>query len=460
MIFQLDRNAPEWARRHWTARLPSRNAEAMASGTSASANTTPARLRATWAFISCSRAAANALRSSAFARATRRVGLGLIGLQSGADVLAHVDVGNVDRHDLKRRLGIQAAFEHRLRDAVGMLHHLQVAVGRADGRDDAFAHPRDDRLLGGPADQLLDVRANRHPSANLQLHAVFGDGAQGGPLRPLGVGAVDHLRIDARLHGVEHVAAGQIDGRRAVEIQVDVGAVGGDDRLDDVRHAAAGQIMRFEPLRADAGLFFPADARLHGHDLAEHDHFGVDAAEAHADQAQQTNVGARHVRAEPDCGVFDQNDRDDDGDQQQGQHAHQPRQRNLSQQNRDSVKHGVSPFFVVQASRLPCFVVRTAGPTRISHHSGKMTNGVSLVLTVWRAMRANPSNYFDAMPNPPQPPHAGYCQTQTKFLRLPRTSTMVLDAKDWRRNNCRTTQGDSPIFVGRKLGQSPLRRTP
>ena len=49
-------------------------------------------------------------------------------------------------------------------------------------------------------------------------------------LRALGVGAIDHLGVDAGLHGVQHVAAGQVDGRRLVEIEVDVGAVGGDDR--------------------------------------------------------------------------------------------------------------------------------------------------------------------------------------------------------------------------------------
>ena len=35
------------------------------------------------------------------------VGLGLVGLQAGADVLADVDVGNVDRDDLKRRLRVE-----------------------------------------------------------------------------------------------------------------------------------------------------------------------------------------------------------------------------------------------------------------------------------------------------------------------------------------------------------------
>ena len=46
-----------------------------------------------------------------------------------------------------------------------------------------------------------------------------------------GIGAVDHFRIHAGLHGVEHVAAGQVDGGRAVEVEVDVGPLGGDDGL-------------------------------------------------------------------------------------------------------------------------------------------------------------------------------------------------------------------------------------
>ncbi len=34
------------------------------------------------------------------------VGFGLVGLQASADVLADVDVGDVDRDDLKRRVGV------------------------------------------------------------------------------------------------------------------------------------------------------------------------------------------------------------------------------------------------------------------------------------------------------------------------------------------------------------------
>ena len=46
------------------------------------------------------------------------IGFGLIGLQTGSDVLAHVDVGDVDRNDFERRLGIQAAGQHRLPHAI------------------------------------------------------------------------------------------------------------------------------------------------------------------------------------------------------------------------------------------------------------------------------------------------------------------------------------------------------
>ena len=72
--------------------------------------------------------------------------------------------------------------------------------------------------------------------------------------RPLRVGAIDHLRINAGLHGVEHVAAGQIDGRGAIEIEIDVGPMGGDDGLDHVGHVAAGQVMGLQPPGGHAGV--------------------------------------------------------------------------------------------------------------------------------------------------------------------------------------------------------------
>ncbi len=83
--------------------------------------------------------------------------------------------------------------------------------------------------------------------------------------------AVDHLGIDAGLHGLEHVAAGQVDGRGPLEVEVDdLGLVGGDHRANHQRHVAAGQVVGLQGLAGDAGLVL-AEPGLHGHDLAADD---------------------------------------------------------------------------------------------------------------------------------------------------------------------------------------------
>ena len=62
----------------------------------------------TFARISCSAATAAALRISACVGDCLRL------LQLGADVLAHVDVGDVYREDFVRGAGVQAALEDYL----------------------------------------------------------------------------------------------------------------------------------------------------------------------------------------------------------------------------------------------------------------------------------------------------------------------------------------------------------
>ena len=68
----------------------------------------------------------------------------------------------------------------------------------------------------------------------------------------VGIGAVDDLGVDAGLHGLEHVAAGQVDGGGLLEGQVDVGLVGGDQRVDHVDDVAAGQVVGFQLVGARA----------------------------------------------------------------------------------------------------------------------------------------------------------------------------------------------------------------
>ena len=216
------------------AKLPSRNAEAMASGTSASARTTSALFSATLAFISCSRAMATGATLFGLGPGHAGVGLGLVGLQPGADVLADVDIGDVDRHDLKRRLRVETAFEHGLGNHVRVFHHDQMAF--REPIEVMMPSPTRAMIVSSVAPPIncLQVGAHGHAGADLQLDAVFGDRAQRRLLRLLRVGAVDHFGVDARPHRFQHVATGQVDGRRAVEVEIDVGPVRRDDRLNHV----------------------------------------------------------------------------------------------------------------------------------------------------------------------------------------------------------------------------------
>src|SRR5205814_1210455 len=166
---------------------------------------------------------------------------GLPGLQVGADVVADVDIGDVDRKDLVGRAGVEPLLEDALGDRVGLLEDLFVGVGRANGVDDAFADPRDDRLVGRAAHQPVEIRPDRDLRLDLQLDAILGDAVD--RLSPgAGVGAGDDLGIDAGLHGLEHVAAGQVDGRGPLVRQRDIGAVGGDQGADHIGYVAAGQV--------------------------------------------------------------------------------------------------------------------------------------------------------------------------------------------------------------------------
>ena len=103
------------------------------------------------------------------------VRFGLVGLQSGADVAAYVDIGNVDGQDFKSRPGVEALAEDGLTDFVRILQDLRMVPCRADAGDDAFADAGDDRRFTGTADEAVDVGADRDPGPDLQFDAVLGD---------------------------------------------------------------------------------------------------------------------------------------------------------------------------------------------------------------------------------------------------------------------------------------------
>ena len=80
-----------------------------------------------------------------------------------------------------------------------------------------------------------------------------------------GIGHVDDLGIHAGLHGIENIAAGQVDGGGGLPGQIDAGLAGGDHGVDDPLHVAAGQQMAFHFRLADL------QAGLRGLDSADDD---------------------------------------------------------------------------------------------------------------------------------------------------------------------------------------------
>ncbi len=184
--------------------------------------------------------------------------------------------------------------------------------GGADGADDPLADTRDDRLLPRAADQAVQVGADRHAGAGLHLNPVQRNAVHGrAPL--FRVRAVNHLRLHARLHRVEHVASGQVNRARAIEVQLDVRLVGRDQRGHHVLDVPAGQVVRLQLLRAEI------QARLHRRDAGIHDGARIHAPQTHEDQREEGDVRPGHRGANIEHPVLEhQNDEDK---------AQQPKQR-------------------------------------------------------------------------------------------------------------------------------------
>ena len=160
-----------------------------------------------------------------------------------------------------------------------------MRCGRADRRHDAFAHAGQHGLLAGAADQLLDVGAHRHAGFGDELNAVLGHSGYGG--------RVDDLGVHRHLHGLEHVAAREVDGRRHLEVEHDVGFLRRHEGVDHVRDVTAGEVVGLQLV----GIEF--QARFRALDHRRHDDRGRHLAPAHEDELQQTDVHARDQGREP-----------------------------------------------------------------------------------------------------------------------------------------------------------------
>ena len=85
------------------------------------------------------------------------VGFGAIRGELCAEVLADVDVGDVNGENLESRVRIESLAQDGFGDRVGVFQDVFVIDCRADRVDDSFADAGDDGFLGGSADEALDV---------------------------------------------------------------------------------------------------------------------------------------------------------------------------------------------------------------------------------------------------------------------------------------------------------------
>ena len=173
----------------------------------------------------------------------------LLALQFRADVVAHIDIGDIDRKNFERGVAVESLCQHRFGNAIRIFQHILVRISGADRADDPFAHSRNDRFLRRATDEAVEMRAHRHARFYFRADAVLGYAVDGGAAHRR-VGHIDHFGIDAGAHRFEHRFARafgrEIDGAGAIEIERDAGLVRRDQREDYLAYVAPRQIMRFQ----------------------------------------------------------------------------------------------------------------------------------------------------------------------------------------------------------------------
>ena len=145
-----------------------------------------------------------------------------------------------------------------------------MRLGRADRRDDAFADAGDDRLFAGAADEPVDVGA--HGDAGFDLHSMpfFATAAT------IGVSMTRGLTLICTACSTSRPAKSIAAARSKLEL--DVGPLRRDQRVDDAVDVAAGEEMAFQLIDRQAQSGF---GRLDERDSR----FGsARPGEAHGDQ--------------------------------------------------------------------------------------------------------------------------------------------------------------------------------
>ena len=128
----------------------------------------------------------------------------------------------------------------------GILQHVLVALGRADGGDDALADAGDDGVLLRAADEAVEVGAHGHAGLDLELDAVLGHAVDRSAGRRSGFGQSMTLGLtEVRTASSTSCPAlgGEVDGAGAVPVERDAGLLRGDQRVHGRHDVAAGQVM-------------------------------------------------------------------------------------------------------------------------------------------------------------------------------------------------------------------------
>ena len=107
--------------------------------------------------------------------------------------------------------------ERIMMSVTGQRFWCQV-TGKSFHHDDPFAHAGNNGVFRCSSDELGKICADGHARFGLQLDAVFGHAVQRDS-PPARVGDVDDFGIHARTHGVQNIAARQINRSCRVPVE-------------------------------------------------------------------------------------------------------------------------------------------------------------------------------------------------------------------------------------------------
>src|SRR5690606_30112034 len=158
-------------------------------------------------------------------------------------------------------------------------------------------------------------------------------------------------------HGVEDVAAGEVDGGRPVERERDARLVGGDQCVDDPVDVAAGQVVGLEL------VLVHLDAGLVGLDQRQDDLVRRHAPEAHGDEAGEAHLDAGGDRRDPQPDRDDREQDDEEEDYGAGQddqgYVHQVSSRPLSAESSLAASPWASPPVALVVAGVASSTTRT-----------------------------------------------------------------------------------------------------